>query len=254
MNKPFGSLEKAIQMLSLFDSKSPELSAQEISKALSIPSSTTYNYLKVFVQNEFLTKNEKNNKFRLGFRIFKLGILAEENISLLEIVHPHLVSIAARSRETAVLTVLDGSDVLCVDTVESPRLVKLTMKKGVKLPLHAGAPSKAILAYRESSFVHEMIGRQGLVKLNKNTVTDLEELERELANIRLRGLSMSNSEVDLGAAALSVPIIDHRGLAIASLSLVGPKETIFGEEKQTLIDMLKDAGRSISTELGFTDR
>ena len=254
MNKPFGSLEKAIQILSLFDAISPELSAQEISKALSIPSSTTYNYLKVFVQNEFLTKNERNNKFRLGFRIFKLGILAEENVSLLEIVRPYLVSVAARSLETTVLTVLDGSDVLCVDTVESPRLVKLTIKKGVKLPLHAGAPSKAILAFRDASFIHEMIEREGLAKLNKNTITDLEELERELANIRMRGLGMSNSEVDLGAAALSAPIIDHRGLAIASFSVIGPKETIFGEKKEALIDMLKDAGRSISRELGFMER
>ena len=89
MSKSFGSLDKAIQILSLFDSENQELSAQEISKRLSIPLSTTYNYLKAFNQNKLLEKNEKPNKFFLGFHIFRLGILAAKNISLLEIARPY---------------------------------------------------------------------------------------------------------------------------------------------------------------------
>lgn len=251
MNKSFGSLEKAIQILSLFDSGISELSAQEISKALSIPQSTTYNYLKVFLQNEILQKNEKTNKFGLGFKIFKLGIFAAENISLLKIARPHLESIAARSKETAVLTVIDGVDVLCVDTVESPRLVKLTMKKGVRLPLHAGAPSKALLAHQPPAFIHDMIKRGALVKLNRNTITQPEDLERELSSIRTQGLSTSNSEVDLGAAAISVPIFDHGGRAIASISLVGPTEAIFMDDNQILIGLLREVSEKISSELGY---
>ncbi len=251
MSKSFGSLEKAIQILSLFDSGHRKLSAQEISEFLCIPSSTTYNYLKVFIQNEILAKDEKTNKFCLGFKIFKLGILASENFSLLEIVHPYLVSIAGRSRETVVLTVSDDLDVLCVDTVETPRLVKLTMKKGARIPLHAGAPGKAVLAYKGQTFLHEMIQRKGLTKLNRNTITDLEELKQALASIRRQGFSVSNSEVDTGTAALAVPIFDHEGLVIASISLIGSKEAIFREEQKELIEMLKDAGRGISAELGY---
>ncbi len=251
MNKSFGSLEKAIQILSLFDSGVAELSAQDISKALSIPQSTTYNYLKVFLQNEFLQKNEKTNKFFLGFKIFKLGIFAAENISLVKIARPHLESIAARSKETTVLTVIDGVDVLCVDSVDSPKLVKLTMKKGVRLPLHAGAPSKALLAYQAPAFIDDLITGDALVKLNKNTITQPEALERELATIRCQGISTSNSEVDLGAAAISVPIFDHNGGAIASISLVGLTEAIFREDNQILIDLLKAASEKISSELGY---
>ena len=254
MNKSFGSLEKAIQMLSLFDSGVSELSAQEISKTLSIPQSTTYNYLKVFLQNEFLQKNEKTNKFCLGFKIFKLGIFAAENISLLKIARPHLESIAARSKETAVLTVIDGLDVLCVDTVESPRLVKLTMKKGVRLPLHAGAPSKALLAYQAPAFVNDMIKRKAFEKLNRNTITQSEDLERELASVRTQGFSTSNSEVDLGAAAISVPIFGHDGRAIASISLIGPAEAIFRDDNKILINLLREASEIISSELGYVQR
>jgi DNA-binding IclR family transcriptional regulator len=254
MNKAFGSLEKAIQILSLFDSENRELSAQDISKSLGIPSSTTYNYLKVLFQNEILSKNKNTNKFCLGFKIFKLGVLAAENISLFEIARPYLESIAKRSQETVVLTISDGLDILCVDTIESPKPVKLTMKKGVRLPLYSGAPGKVVLAYKDHAFLREMVQLRSLVKLSKNTITDLKELERELASIRKKGFSLSDSEVDLGAAALAVPIFDHKGLVIASLSLIGLKEAIFREDQQELLDIMKESARGISAELGYVER
>jgi len=251
MGKSFVSLEKAIQILSLFDAENRELSAQEISEKLSIPLSTTYNYIKVFIANKFLEKNEITNKFCLGFNLFKLGILAAKNNSLIEITRPHLISMAERSQETAVLTISDEMDVLCVDTIESPRLVKLTIKNGVRLPLHAGAPGKAVLAFKSRSFLHEMIQKRGLDKMNKNTITNVEELEQELESIRTQGFSTSNSEVDLGAGSLSVPIFDYNTHVIASISLVGSAESIFREEKQEFIAMLKETALKISAELGY---
>jgi DNA-binding IclR family transcriptional regulator len=90
--------------------------------------------------------------------------------------------------------------------------------------------------------------------LSKNTITDLKELERELASIRKKGFSLSDSEVDLGAAALAVPIFDHKGLVIASLSLIGLKEAIFREDQQELLDIMKESARGISAELGYVER
>lgn len=249
-DKVFGSLEKAIRILCLFDAQSPELSAQEISISLGIPLSTTYNYLKVFLRNDILSKDD-SGRFRLGFRIFKLGILAAENVSLLEIARPHLASIARRTQETVVLTLTEGFDLLCVDTIESTRPVKLTMKRGARLPLHAGAPGKALLAGRDRTFLDDLIRSRGLPKMNRNTITDVEELERELAAIRTEGYSWSDSEVDSGAGALAVPILDHTGRAVAAVALIGSVEAILGKDRKALVGVLKDASREISEKLGW---
>lgn len=251
MDNSFGSLEKAIRILSLFDSQNTELSAPEISKVLSIPLSTTYKYLKVLLRNDILGKADKTGKFYPGFRIFNLGILAAEKISLLKIARPYLESIAKRSLETVVLAMSDGPDLLCVDTIESPRPVKLTMKKGERLPLHAGAPGKVLLAYRDQAFLQETICLRGLGKVNRNTITDQGELERELASIRRQGHGQSDSEVDPGAAALAVPVFDHQGLAVGSISIIGPTENLLKADRRELIQMLKDAAGGISEKLGY---
>jgi len=250
----FGSLEKAIRILSLFDSGAPELSAQEISKSLGTPLSTTYNYLKVFVRNEILTKDPHTSKFRLGFKLFKLGILASENISLLEIARPYLASIANRSRETVALTIIDGLEILCVDTIESSRPVRYTMKKGAKLPLHAGAPGKALLAHTDRVSLHEVVELKGPSKGGRDTAHPIEALNRELETIRRQGYSRSDSEVVPGFTALAVPVLDHKGSAMASLSIIGFADTLQKEDQQALIHMLKEAAMEISQKLGYTHK
>ncbi|VBB43214.1 Transcriptional regulator, IclR family (fragment) [uncultured Desulfatiglans sp.] len=250
-DKGFGSLEKAIRILCLFDAETRERSAQEISNSLNIPLSTTYNYLKVFLRNDILSKDENSGKFRLGWKVFKLGVLAAANVSLLEIAAPYLLSIARRTQETVVLALIDGLDLLCVDTIESIRPVKLTMKRGARLPMHAGAPGKVLLAYNERSFLDEVIQSRGLPKVNRNTITDAKALGRELEVIREQGYSQSDSEVDSGAAALAVPILDYTGRAVASVSLIGSLEAILGRHRAGLVEILKEASEGISEKLGW---
>jgi DNA-binding IclR family transcriptional regulator len=250
-DRSFGSLEKAIRILSLFDSEHPELSAQEISETLNTPLSTTYNYLKVFLKHQILSRDEHTNKFHLGFKIFKLGVLAAQHMSLLEIARPYLISIAARSRETVTLTVIDGLDILCVDTIESSRPVRFTMKRGGKLPLHVGAPGKALLAHTDQISLEDIIRSGRSARNTENGSRTLEQLESEMETIRRQGYSRSDSEVAPGFSALAVPILDHRGLAAASLSIIGSTDGLVKENQEAWVHMLTDAAQGISERLGY---
>ena len=251
LGKSFGSLEKAIDILCLFESEHLELSAQEISKNLSIPLSTTYKYLQVLKQKQFLSKNEQTNQFYLGLMILKLGLFAAQKTSVMKIATPYLKLLADRSLETAVLTVADGPNAICVDIVESPRAVKFITARGNTMPLYAGSPGKIILAFKDPSFIDHLIQTTGLAKLNKNTITDGEQLKKELAFIRKQGFSESDSEFQVDVCSVAAPIFDYKGQINASISVGGPAERIFLENKQSLIDLVKDCAKKISSELGY---
>jgi IclR family transcriptional regulator, KDG regulon repressor len=253
VSRSFGTLEKAVEILSLFDPQRQEWSAQEISENLDMPLSTAYKYLQVFLKKSFLSRSEKTNKYRLGLALYRLGILASMKMSVIEISAPHLETMARSSLETALLTIIDGMEVLCVDAVESPRMVKLTIRRGVSLPLHAGAPGKAILAFQKTPFLRAMIETKGLEKLTRNTITIPARLEEELAAIRRQGFSQSDSEVDPGAGSLAAPIFDRDGKVTASVSIAGPVDRILGENRSKLIDLVMACGRKISLELGHLE-
>lgn len=251
MVKSFGSLEKAIDILCLFESEHLELSAQEIAEKLSIPLSTTYKYLQVLKQKQFLSKNEQTNQFYLGLMILKLGLFAAKKTSVMKIATPYLKLLANRSQETAVLTVVDGPNAICVDIIESPRAVKFITAKGNTMPLYAGSPGKILLAFKDPSFIDHLIQTTGLAKLNKNTITDGEQLKKELAVIRRQGFSESDSEFEVDVCSVAAPIFDYKGQVNASISVGGPAERIFRENKQSLIDLVKDCAKKISSELGY---
>ena len=251
MGTSFGTLEKAIDILCLFNPEHPELTAQEIAQQLSIPLSTAYKYLQVFHDRKFLSKNGRTNKFFPGLSMLKLGFLAAEKTSILEIAPKYLKSLADRSLETAVLTVADGMNVVCVDIRVSSRAVKFITGKGSTMPLYAGSPGKAVLAFKAPSFIDQLIQTTGLAKLNKNTITEIEPLKNELATIRKQGFSESDSELETEVCSVAAPIFDYKGEAIAAIAVAGPAERIFRENKQNLIDLVKACANGISVELGY---
>ncbi len=88
------------------------------------------------------------------------------------------------------------------------------------------------------------------IKLGRNTITDPDELKRELARIRRQGFSESYSEFDLGVGSVAAPIFDHKGRIIASISAAGPADRII-ENKQKLIELVMETAWAISLELGY---
>ena len=210
---------------------------------LSIPLSTTYKYLQVFKNKQLLSKNDQTNQFYLGLTILKLGLLAAKKTPVMEIAAPYLKLLADRSLETAILVVGDGPNAICADIIESPRAVKFMTAKGYTMPLYAGAPGKMLLAFKDTSFIDQLIETTGLARLNKNTITDSEKLKRELADIRRQGYSESDSEFESDVCSVAAPIFDYKGQVIASISVAGPAERIFRENKERLIDLVKESAK-----------
>jgi len=250
MSKPYASLEKAIDILSLFDSGHQGLSASDISKSLGIPLSTTYKYLDIFLKKGFLSKDENTKNVYLGLAIYRMGIRAAEKITLVNVGLPYMNALSKESGETVILTVLYGMEALCVEEIDSPRMVRLTLQKGTILPLHAGASGKILLAYQDESFVEVMIESRGLLKLNENTITDPEQLRREMESIRKKGFAQSDSEVDSGAGSVAAPIFDHKGRVAAGLTVAGPVDRILGGNRLKLIEMVTETAQKVSLELG----
>ncbi len=248
-----GTLEKALEILQLFTLGRAELSAPEIAAKLGMPLSTAYKYLQTFQQKQFLSKNERTNKYYPGLSILRLGLFAAAKTSVLEVSAPYLESLVEQSLETAVLTVLDGLNMVCVDVKESPRVLRITTGKGSTMPLYAGSPGKAVLAFRDQSFIDYVIKTTGIAKVNRNTITEIEQLKEELARIRRQGFSESDSEYVADICSLAAPIFDYKGQAIASISVAGSAERILGENKKNLVGLVKESAKGISSELGYVE-
>ena len=250
-NKTFASLEKALDIMTLFDLDCASFTVQEISKQLNIPLSTTYKYVDVLVKRGLLAKKPGSKQIGLGLMIFRLGSIFAAGFDLIDTAIPHMQSLMKRSGETILLTAIEGWNAICLERMEPQRLIKLSLDRGRTLPLHAGASSRVLLAFQNDEFITEYIKAKGLQTLTGNTLVKRNQLIAELQSTRERGYALSNSEVDEGAKAVAAPIFDHSGMLLAGITIAGPSERIDKKGLSGLIDYVCASARDISNDIGY---
>jgi DNA-binding IclR family transcriptional regulator len=140
-------------------------------------------------------------------------------------VHDALLTLSERSEETATLSLRSGWQRIYVDQVLPADDIKMVVPIGRLFPLHAGASSKAFLAFlpaeEQDRFFTE---HRELPALTDRTPVKKRALRAELEQIRSDGFAASRGERQAGAASVAAPILDASGLPVAVISVCGPIE------------------------------
>lgn len=226
MDNPTGSqvLERALRILELFTAERPSWHVSDLSRMADLPRPTVYRILRVLESHQYVVQDPATKRFRLGSGCLALGRRALESIEIRQVAHPAMRRLFEATGETVLLTVPseDRTQSVCVDRIESRQELRLILEIGRRIPLHAGASSKIILAYLPPEQSARVITLRGLPRISKNTITDSAALEQELALIRQRGYALSFEETNEGAAGLAAPIFDSAGTIAGGLGIAGP--------------------------------
>lgn len=125
----------------------------------------------------------------------------------------------------------------------------MSVSLGVPYPLHAGASSKAFLAFLSEQERDAYLSRD-LEKLTSSTIANRKTLRREIDEIRGRGYAQSFGERQAGAASVAAPVLDHSGTPAAVISVCGPAERFAGEADSCARHLLETT-RKLSRLLGY---
>ena len=153
--------------------------------------------------------------------------------------------------ETATLSLRHGWHRLYIDQVTPPNEVRMTVSLGRPFPLHAGSSSKAFLAFLPEAEQDEYIQTQVLDAVTDKTITDADELRKELRLVTRRGYAKSAGERQRGAVSVAAPVFDHEGDVAGVISVCGPAERFAAHADEAAKHLLAGA-RELSRQLGFS--
>lgn len=142
--------------------------------------------------------------------------------SLAQQMLPTLQTIANASGEATALCILEGNQLLYQEYVQSHQDIQMRDWRGERIPPHAVAPGKVLLAYAEEEALAAYLATP-LVSLTKKTVTDIPTLRTQLKVIREEGFAIADEEFGEGIVGMAVPLADKVGQVVASLCVYGPK-------------------------------
>lgn len=247
----FQVLDRTFSILELFDEERPEWSSTEVARALELPVPTAHRILSALAQRGYVSQHAESKRFRLGIAALQLGDRARAVVDLASVALPSLRRISRDTGETSLLTGLTPRQDrgVCLERVETPQPLRLSVTPGRQLPLHAGASQKVLMAFMEPDALERALARP-LEHLCHNTITDPGLLRAELEKIRATGWASSFEETNLGVWGLAVPILDDRGTVVCAVGIAGPSARLAQERIAELVERIHAGAAEIARALG----
>ena len=168
--------------------------------------STTYRLASELVAWGGLERVEGGG-YRIGLRLWEIGSLAPRGETLREVALPYMNDLYEATHENVHLAVLDGTEALYVEKLSGRRAMPVRTRRGGRLPLHATAVGKVLLAYGPESLFLETVAA-GLHRYTAHTIIAPGHLRRALTEIRRTGIAYAREELTVGT--LSVALGDPR--------------------------------------------
>lgn len=240
-------IERAMRLLDALAAQPEPVTLKELSATTGLHASTAHRILNDLVVGRYVERVD-NGLYQLGMRLLELGSLVKGRLNVREAAISAMRSLHKLTGQTINLSVQQGDEIVYIDRAWSERSgMQVVRAIGGRAPLHLTSTGKLFLSTGDARQVRAYALRTGLAGHTRNSMTDLDRLERELALVRRHGYARDNEELELGVRCIAAGIFDDTGKLVAGLSISAPAERL----QDDWIKALVDTAASISEALGY---
>jgi len=217
-----GSVKSATRTLDIIEyvvAAGRPLVAQEISTALGIPVSSLSYLLSTLVERQYLQR--QGRRYTTGPGLERLQA-RENGFSLADRVAPLVRTVRVQLNETTSFFVRNGWEVEAIVTETSEQALRYAIDTGRRLPMHALASGKALLATLSEDQLARYFAETKLERFTPSTITSEAKLRKQIAEVRERGYSVTDEELSLGINGIG-RVVRIDGDVVGALSVAIPK-------------------------------
>lgn len=245
------AVDRALDILLLLYNNRDEMGISDIGRELELHKSTVHRTLSTLKEKGFVYKNEENDKYWLGIKVYAMGLLVGEKLSLVDIIKPYSKELYEEFHEVVNVSILDQDvnknykTIVISKESENKKVLSVNPDVGSSSDAHVSSVGKCLLAFGKDINLEER-SDQSLKEYTKNTITNWDDLLEELEKVRQVGYAIDNEEQEIGLYCIGAPILDRRGNAIASISMSGPTGRMKNEDIDDKITKLVETANKIS--------
>jgi IclR family transcriptional regulator, KDG regulon repressor len=244
-------VDRVMRLLDSFTAETPELRLTDLSERLNIPKPQVMRIASTLEQGNYLERDPKTKRYRLGVRLLTLGVVVQQSLSLTHVAQPFVQRLADATRETIGLFVPDRLGPVCIDVRHSPMGLRVFAQPGRRMPWNAGASGKVVLAFLPDDERKRVLQTATLRRFTHRTITEPDQLRDLLDQIRCAGYHVAVEDLDEGALGIGAPIFDHHGHIAGAVSLSAPISRAPESELPRLIELVTSCCGDISQRLGY---
>lgn len=247
------SAARTIEILELLATSEKPLTQTEISKALDMPKTSTFELLYTLLEKGILEfENEEMKTFKLSIKTFEIGASVVRKINLRKVAHPLMEVLCKETRETVFIGIEDKGDIIYFDRVDYGDAFAATVGLGTRRPTYCTALGKSLLATYPVERLDKMFAQYPLEPKTAYTITDYDALLRELEKTKKRGYAVDDREIDNEIFCVAAPIYDWSDKAVAAISIASLCVRMNDERLLKFGELTGATAVEISKRLGFS--
>lgn len=238
--------QKSFAVMEAVATSSHPLTVSELAVLMDVPKGTMHRIVRQLDHDGLLMPEPGSRGYVPGPRLlsFSMNVIHSGMRSAPR--HAILERLSAKLGETCNFGMISGGALVYVDRVEAAWPLGLRYEAGSRVPMHCTSMGKLLLSYLPKRRRDHLLSVLPLHRYTENTLTDIDELEAEFAEIRSCGYSLDNQEFLAGVVCIAVPVRDGDGNVRASVAASAPQARMSVELALSQVPIILEAAKEIA--------
>ena len=244
---PLQTVSRALDILEALVGDS--LGLVELARRTGLQPSTTHRMLATLEHRDYVVRDPQSGRYSLSGRAHDLR--GEESIEtdVRTLARPFMKRIQRVSKHIVNLSTLAGDEVVFVDRLISRRLHTALIKRPARVPAHASASGKTLLAFSRSP--RERLRNMRFAACTPETIVTADGLVDELESVRNVGFAVDREEYRTGIACVAAPILNRAGRAVATIGVSDVTKLLTQDLYDDLGELVRETAIEASRLLGY---
>jgi DNA-binding IclR family transcriptional regulator len=240
------AIDRALNVLECLSQSRKGYSVSELSRRLGLPKSSVHLILRTLERRGYLQKQSAGGRYKFGMKLIALSRAALDGVELRDEARPALAALAQRTGLTVHMGVLERSEIVIIERLESPSPIRVVSWIGRRMDLNSTAVGKALIAHLPEAEFEAQVRPSQLGRHNDRTIGSMTALRKELERVRQLGYAVCDEEDEIGVRCVGAPIVNRHGHSIAAVSVAGTTLQIPTERLGELGQAVREAAAEIS--------
>ncbi len=226
------------------------MAVTELASAAGLPKSTASRLLSALERRGLVEQDGERGRLRPGPAILRVAERGMLERNLVEMARPALSALSELSGETINLGVPGAGGVEHLLQADGRHFLGAGQWVGRTVDFHCSANGKVFLAFGRAL---APAGASALTAYAPATITDPAVLRLEIERVRQDGFATAIDELEVGLAALAVPVRGASGEVVAALSITGPTVRMTPSRLRELCRALVEESDRLGARLGYIE-
>jgi IclR family acetate operon transcriptional repressor len=248
------SVERALELLGTLAEAGPDgMTLSDLGRSLEVSKSSAYAILQTMLAHGFVADSGEGmgRRYRLGMALARLGDIVTSQIALRDVADPVLRSLTAATGLTSRVAVFDEPHAVVIGSIDAANsAIQFASNLFKRELMHSSAVGKSMLATLDEEHVRSLLRHAGMPRKTSRTITDPDEMLRELEDVAQQGYALDDEEDVDGVFCVASVVLDYTGGCAGAISVTGLRLDLPDSRLHELGVATREHARRVSELLG----